>query len=112
MKIGIILAAALALPACASQSYARLEPVSSAEAVQLSCERIDAELIRAEGFRREVRDGARAPWWAAPKHLTDIAFGNAHERAEASQSAERRIAQLQEARRGLGCPAPPAAPGA
>lgn len=86
------------LAGCAAQSYARLEPVTEAEAVVLSCELIDAEVTRAEGFLHEVR--GQKPWWT-PTTLT-----NAGERRAAARSAQERLGQLRAARETLDCPSP------
>lgn len=94
----IALWAGALLSGCAAQSYARLDPVTEAEAVALSCELIDAEVTRAEGFLHEVQ--GQKPWW------TPTSLSNAGERRAAARSARERLAQLNQAHETLACPSP------
>lgn len=102
-KTIILIALAAAVGGCATQSYARLQPVTGTEAY--SCAVIEAEIARAEGFRAEVSRGGERPWWAATSHIADLSTGNGRERREALRSADTRLAQLNNARAAQACSA-------
>lgn len=98
MKIAVIAVVTL-LTGCATERFGREQHVTQAEKTSLSCEQIDLEIAKVDGFLTDAQaqwdDTKGRRFWA---FLMDFGIGNHRERSDAIDSADERRAQLLEAR--------------
>ena len=95
-------AAACLLAGCATKQYGAALPLSDLERTSLSCREIELERSRVDAFRAQM-----ASTWSTTS-LSDwvpwnFGIGNAIEYNRASESADRREAELKAAAAARGC---------
>lgn len=109
MRIAIYAALAL-LVGCATERFGREQHVTQAEKVSLSCEQIDLEIAKVDGFLTDTQtewDETKGRRFLA--FFSDFGIGNHGERSDAIDSADERRAQLVDVRaikQCLGIPEP------
>ncbi|MDG9990042.1 hypothetical protein [Stenotrophomonas sp. GD04024] len=86
---------AAALSGCATKRYGRLQPVTSYETLNYSCEQIRIELSKVDAFDRQVEQQAKFSGMSIASFLGDFGIGNVIERNEAKRTSVERRAQLQ-----------------
>lgn len=101
-KVAIIAALGLAISACATKDFGRMElsPVAG-----LDCQQLAAEQGRVDAFYAAIDD--KDDWDArtlVASTLLDFGYGNHRDKKKALASAEARRAQLTAAQRAQGCP--------
>jgi len=92
----------LMLDGCTTQRLGRMLPLSEESQKIMGCPDIDAEIARARKFKDDVNKTAPDP----EALMMDFGIGNAVEKKEALDSADRRIAQLEELKKTKNCGAP------
>lgn len=108
MKIAIF--ATLLLAGCATERFGREQTVTSAEQSALTCEQVDLEIAKVDGFLTDVDQQ-----WSDTKgrrflgFVGDFGIGNHHERGDAIESADVRRTQLIDLRKTKQCPGSPEA---
>lgn len=98
MRIAAV-ATVLMLAGCATERFGREQHVTQAEKVSLSCEQIDLEIAKVDGFLTDVQAGwddtKGRRFWA---FFGDFGIGNHRERSDAVDSADERRIQLVDVR--------------
>ncbi|HFL6954552.1 TPA: hypothetical protein ACG4O9_000828 [Stenotrophomonas maltophilia] len=97
----VLMAAALA--GCATKRYGRLQPVTSYETLNYSCEQIRIELSKVDAFDRQIEQQAKFSGMSVASFLGDFGIGNVIERNEAKRTSVERRAQLLGAFAGKRC---------
>lgn len=98
-----VITLALVSSGCATKRYGRLQPVTMAEAQFYSCEAIEVEIAKVEGFRQQVAQGAEFNGASVMGFLGDWGIGNASERNAAERTATERMNELLALRVQKGC---------
>jgi len=104
MKIAVFVAAAL-LAGCATERFGRESRVTAAENKGLTCDQIDLEIAKVDGFLTDVQsqwDDTHGRRFLA--FFADFGIGNHRERSDAIDSADARREQLLALRRDRSCP--------
>jgi len=103
MKILTLSLCVFLFSGCATKRYGRQLQLTDAERTYLTCEQLDLEIAKTRGFMEEI-DREEFDGRDALGILGDFGIGNAMERGDALNSAKKRMAQLEEQKRVLGCP--------
>lgn len=98
----------LALSACATKSYGRLQPISSFEMNNYTCRDIALELSKVDAYEEQVKERSGFDGRSALGILGDFGIGNSMEKGAAVKSAIERRRQLQMLGSQKGCSAAPA----
>lgn len=94
---------ALALSACATKNYGRLQPLTGAERAAYTCRDIDIEIAKVGAFQQQVIEGAQFNVASVLGILGDYGIGNSMERGAAEKSAIQRLNQLNDLKAERGC---------
>ena len=90
------LAGCLALTACATKRYDRLQSVSGAEAKSYTCEDIEIELAKVGEARKQMSEIAEIDGASVLGFLGDFGIGNAMEKNAAEKTVNKREADLRD----------------
>lgn len=93
----------LALCGCATKNYGRQGQLTSYEQQNLSCRDIDLESAKVHGFLQQVDRESEFDGRSVLSFLGDFGIGNVMEKSSAVDSANQRLAQLQDLRANKGC---------
>ncbi len=96
---------ALALSACATKRYGRLQPLSSVEQSEYSCRDIAIEISKVEEFESQIEDGTKTNTKSVLGVLGDFGIGNTQEKKAARKTANARLAELEALKSGKNCDA-------
>lgn len=94
-SIAAIALMAVAVTGCATKRYGRLQPLTSYETLNYSCDLIHIELAKVDAFDRQVEQQAKFSGMSVASFLGDFGIGNVIERNEAKKTSVERRAQLQ-----------------
>ena len=99
-KVLIILGlvAVAAITGCSTKNYGRQPELTSFERQTLSCREIDLEEAKVQGFLAHVREESEFDGRSVLSFLGDFGIGNLMERDAAVDSANKRLAQLSDAK--------------
>jgi hypothetical protein len=101
--LGLLLAGCLAAAGCATKTYGRIGTLTAFERDGLSCREIELEAARTQGFIDQVNKESEFSGRDVLAILGDFGIGNALERNAALESANNKLAQLQELRTSKKC---------
>lgn len=103
-----VFAVVLTLCGCATERFGREQHVTTAEQTALTCDQVDLEIAKVDGFLTDVDEQ-----WSNTKgrrflgFVGDFGIGNHHERSDAIESADARREQLLALRMKKGCAGSP-----
>lgn len=100
---GLVAVAALLASGCATKNYGRQGELTSYEQQNLTCRDIDLESAKVHGFLKQVDRESEFDGRSVLSFLGDFGIGNVMEKSSAVDSANRRLAQLQDLRNNKGC---------
>jgi hypothetical protein len=104
MKLIVGVGALLLLSGCATQHFGRVQTLTGAERDHLSCEQIDIEIAKVDGFVNDVnKQKAESGGKAFLGYMGDFGIGNSMEYNDAMKSATTRKAQLQDLKQEKQC---------
>ena len=103
MKNILLLLAVLALAACATKRYGRVQGLSELEKDKYQCEDIGLELAKIDEFEKQIKEGAEFSTASVFGILGDFGIGNKMEKDSAMKSARLRRSELQSLAREKGC---------
>ncbi|MGA0610548.1 hypothetical protein [Caldimonas sp. KR1-144] len=110
--IALIACAALSA-GCATKNYGRQGELTSVERSSMTCRELELETAKVHGFLQRVEKESEFDARSVLSFLGDFGVGNVMEKSSAVESANTRLAQLQQVRTQRGCTAtvaqPPAA---
>ncbi|MFI8609498.1 hypothetical protein ACIGFL_14425 [Pseudomonas sp. NPDC077649] len=92
------LAAVAAITGCSTKNYGRQPELTSFERQTMTCREIDLEEAKVHGFLSHVRQEAKFDGRSVLSFLGDFGIGNLMERDAAVDSANKRLAQLSDAK--------------
>lgn len=95
--------AVAAVTGCSTKNYGRQPELTSFERQTMTCREIDLEEAKVHGFLSHVRQEAEFDGRSVLSFLGDFGIGNLMERDAAVDSANKRLAQLSEAKSRQGC---------
>lgn len=93
--IAVLLVAGLALSACATKRYGRMQPLSSAEKENYTCREVSIEISKVETFQQQVTDGTKTNVKSIAGVIGDLGIGNTQEKHAARKTADERLKELQ-----------------
>ena len=96
-----------AVSGCATKTYGRQSALTSFEKDSMTCREIDLDLAKTRGFIDHVNKESEFSGKDVLAILGDFGVGNSLERTAAIESANSRIASLNDMRRTRPCPASP-----
>ena len=99
----ILLVAGLALSACATKRYGRMQPLSNAEKENYTCREIAIEISKVEAFQKQVTDGTKTNTKSIAGVIGDFGIGNTQEKHAARKTADARLAELNALSAGKSC---------
>lgn len=105
-RITSALALVLAVSAtvgCSTKNYGRQPELTSFEKQSLTCREIDLEQAKVQGFLAHVREESEFDGRSVLSFLGDFGIGNLMEKDSAIDSANQRMAQLNETKLQRGC---------
>lgn len=95
---------------CSTKNYGRQPELTSFEKQTLTCREIDLEQAKVQGFLAHVREESEFDGRSVLSFLGDFGIGNLMEKDSAVDSANQRMAQLNETKLQRGCTYANAAP--
>ncbi len=102
-SIVVLLVGGLAISACATKRYGRMQPLSSEEKQAYTCREIAIEISKVEAFQQQVTDGTKTNTRSVFGVLGDFGIGNTQEKHAARKTADERLKELQALQAGKGC---------
>jgi hypothetical protein len=99
----LILIAALALTGCATKQFATVGEVTGYERTAMTCHDIDLEMARTQGVLDKIDAQSKFSGLDVLAFLGDFGIGNAIAHNSATDSATRRMGELQTMRAARGC---------
>lgn len=88
---------------CSTKNYGRQPELTSFEKQSLTCREIDLEQAKVQGFLAHVREESEFDGRSVLSFLGDFGIGNLMEKDSAIDSANQRMAQLNETKLHRGC---------
>jgi hypothetical protein len=101
----VLLVAGLALSACATKRYGRMQPLSDMEKKSYTCREIAIEISKVETFQKQVTDGTKTNTKSIAGVIGDFGIGNTQEKHAARKTANERLKELQALSAGKKCDA-------
>jgi hypothetical protein len=101
----ILLVSGLALSACATKRYGRMQPLSEVEKQNYTCREIAIEISKVEAFQKQVTDGTKTNTKSIAGVIGDLGIGNTQEKHAARRTANGRLKELQALSAGKNCAA-------
>lgn len=99
----LILAAVLAVSACATKRSGRVTPMAESQMQQMTCAEIDAGLAEVAALEQRIADNSNIDFRSFVAFFNDLGLGNRIERRRATESARLRRSQLEGLRFERGC---------
>ena len=101
----ILLVGGLALSACATKRYGRMQPLSEVEKQNYTCREIAIEISKVESFQKQITDGTKTNTKSIAGVIGDLGIGNTQEKHAARRTANDRLKELQALNAGKNCAA-------
>ncbi len=108
ITLTLSVAVLMAIQGCATKTYGRQGSLTDYEKDSMSCREIDLDLAKTRGFVDHVNKESEFSGKDVLAFLGDFGIGNNMEKSAALESANARIARLNELKRTKQCPVSPA----
>lgn len=98
IRTAALLALVIVLSGCATKNYGRQGDVTDFEKNTMTCRELELETAKVHGFLSRVEQESQFDGRSVLSFLGDFGVGNVLEKSSATESANKRLAQLQDAR--------------